>query len=71
MPAKWTRAGTVFDEDQGIKAPQENGVHVDKIGREDAAGLDGQELLPRRIGAAGAVPVPAACRICRTVETAI
>jgi hypothetical protein len=46
-------AGAVLDDDQGVEAPQENGVHVDEVGREDAAGLAGQELLPRRAGAAG------------------
>jgi hypothetical protein len=43
----------VLDDDQGIDAPQEHGVHVDEIDREDAAGLGGEELLPGRAGAAG------------------
>ena len=37
-------AGAVLDDDQGVDAPQEHRVHVYEIGREDAAGLDGQEL---------------------------
>ena len=46
-------ARAVLDNDQRVHAPQEHGVHVDKIDGEDAAGLGGQELLPRRAGAAG------------------
>ena len=30
-------AGAVLDDDQGVEAPQEHGVHVDEAGREDAA----------------------------------
>ncbi len=30
-------AGAVLDDDQGVDAPQEHGVHMDEIGREDAA----------------------------------
>lgn len=41
-------AGAVLDDDQGIETPQEHGIHVDEIGRQNAAGLRGQELLPRR-----------------------
>jgi len=46
---------------------------VDKVDGDDAAGLRGQELLPRRAGAAGrgGGPIPASCRICHTVEAAI
>ena len=32
-------AGVMLDHDQGIETPQQHGVHVGKIGREDAAGL--------------------------------
>jgi len=46
-------AGAVPDDDRGVDAPQEHGVHVDEVDREDAAGLCGQELLPRRARAAG------------------
>src|ERR1035441_9021176 len=46
-------AGAVLDDDQGIEAPQEHGIHVDEVGSEHAAGLRGQELLPRRAGAPG------------------
>jgi hypothetical protein len=42
----------MLDDDQGVKAPQQHGVHVDEVGREDAAGLGGQELLPGRARAA-------------------
>ena len=43
----------MLDDDQGVNASQEHGVHVDEIGREDATGLCGQELLPGRPAAAG------------------
>src|SRR5512142_2444672 len=46
-------AGAVLDDDQGVDATQEQGVHMDEVDREDAVGLHGQELLPRRAGAAG------------------
>jgi hypothetical protein len=46
-------AGVVLDDDKRVYAPQENGVHVHEIGREDAAGLGGQEVLPGRAAAAG------------------
>lgn len=46
-------AGAVLDDDQGVDAPQEHGVHVDEVDCEDAAGLRGQELLPSRARAAG------------------
>jgi hypothetical protein len=45
-------AGAVLDDDQGIEAPEQHGVHMDEVGREDAAGLCGQELLPGRATAA-------------------
>jgi hypothetical protein len=46
-------AGAVLDHDQGIDTAEQHGVHVDEVGGNDAAGLRGQELLPRRAGAAG------------------
>jgi hypothetical protein len=30
-------AGAVLDDDQGVDAPQQHGVDMDEIGREDAA----------------------------------
>jgi hypothetical protein len=42
----------VLDDDQGIDAAEQHGVHVDEVGGDDAAGL-GKELLPGRAGAAG------------------
>ena len=48
MPGEVNAAGAVLDDDQGIETPQEHSIHVDGIGRENAAGLYGQELLPRR-----------------------
>jgi hypothetical protein len=45
--------GGVLDDDQGVDAPQEHGVHVHEVDCQDAAGLGGQELLPGRAGAAG------------------
>ena len=64
-------AGAVLDDDQRIEAPQEQGVHAGKIDRDDAVGLRGQELLPRRAVRRGTGSIPAACRICHTVEAAI
>ena len=46
-------AGAVLDDDQGVEAVEQHGVHMDEIGGEDAAGLRGEELLPGRAGAAG------------------
>lgn len=46
-------AGTVRDDDQGVEAPQEHGVHVSEVDGEDAVGLGGQELLPGGARAAG------------------
>jgi hypothetical protein len=46
-------AGAVLDDDQGVDAPPEHGIDVDEVGREQAGGLRGQELLPRRASAAG------------------
>ena len=43
----------MLDDDQGVEAPQQHGVHVDEVDRENAAGLRGQELLPGRARAAG------------------
>jgi hypothetical protein len=41
-------AGTVIDEYQHVQPPQQHGVHVQEINREDPGGLGVQELLPRR-----------------------
>ena len=38
-------AGLVFDDDQDVEATEQHGVHVDEVGREDPAGLGGQELV--------------------------
>jgi hypothetical protein len=46
-------AGAVLDDDQGVEAPRQHGVHVDEVDRQDAAGLGSQELLPGRARAAG------------------
>jgi hypothetical protein len=46
-------AGAVLDDDQDVEAPQQHGVHVDEVDRQDAAGLRGQELFPGRSGAPG------------------
>ena len=42
----------MLDDDQGVEAPQEHGVHVNKVDRDNAAGLRGQELFPGRAHAA-------------------
>ena len=46
-------AGAVLDDDQGIDATEQHGIHMDEVDGEDAAGLRGQELLPRWARAAG------------------
>src|SRR5256885_1210056 len=46
-------AGAVLDDDQRVDAPQEHGVHVDKVDREKAAGPARPGLLP---GPAPAAP---------------
>jgi hypothetical protein len=52
-PGQVSAAGAVLDDDQRVDAPQEHGVHVHEVSRQDAAGLRGQELLPGRAAAAG------------------
>jgi hypothetical protein len=44
----------MLDHDQRVDATEQHGVHVDEAGRDDAAGLGGQELLiePHRTQAA-------------------
>ena len=64
-------AGAVLDDDQRVETMEQHRVHVDEVGRENAAGLHGQEMLPGRAAAAGAGPIPASCRICQTVNAAI
>jgi hypothetical protein len=46
-------AGAVLDHDQRVETPHQHGVHVDEVGRDDAAGLRGQELSPSRPLTAG------------------
>jgi hypothetical protein len=46
-------AGPVLDDDQRVDAPQERAVHVGEVGREEGAGLGGQELLLGRARATG------------------
>ena len=46
-------AGAVLDDDQRIETPQQHGVHMDEIGRQNAAGLRGQKLPPGRARPAG------------------
>ena len=41
-------AGAVLDEHQDVQALQQDGVHVQKIDREDPGGLGIQELPPGR-----------------------
>jgi hypothetical protein len=55
---------------KAVDAPQEHGVYVDEVDRENAAGLRGQELLPGQPCAA-AGSIPSASRTCHTVEAAI
>src|SRR5260221_11971135 len=57
-------ARAVLDDDQGIDAAEQHRVHVDEIGRENAAGLSSQELpglrhlLARILSARPSVPAP-------------
>jgi hypothetical protein len=46
-------AGAVLNDDQDVEAPEQHGIDMDKVDRENAAGLRRQELLPGRAGAAG------------------
>jgi hypothetical protein len=64
-------AGAVLDDDQGIDPPQQDRVDGDEVGREDAVGLGGQELLPVGPVCRGAGSIPASGRICQTVEAAM
>ena len=43
-------AAPVLDHDQDVETPQEEGVDVGEVDREDRLGLGGQELLPGRRG---------------------
>ena len=52
--AKVRPAGAVFDEHQDMQSPEEHGVHVQEIDRDDPGGLGVQELPPAR-ARAGAV----------------
>ena len=62
--------GAMSDDDQGVDAPQEHGVHVNEIGREDAASLGGQDCF--QVGrCARRRSIPASCRICHTAEAVI
>jgi flavin-dependent amine oxidoreductase len=42
MPARCGAAGAVLDDDQRVDAAEQHGVHVDEVGRENAARLGGQ-----------------------------
>ena len=44
---------SVLDDDQGVDALEQDRVHVNEIGCDDAARLRGQELLPGRALAPG------------------
>ena len=63
-------AGAVLNDDQGVEAPQQHGVHVDKVDRKNAAGLRGEELLPGRAGPPGPGSIAGRAGI-HTVEAAI
>ena len=41
-------AGTMLDEHQHVQSPQQHGVHVQEINREDPGSLGVQELPPGR-----------------------
>jgi hypothetical protein len=61
----------VVDDDQGIDATQQHGVHVDKVDRKNATGLRGQELSPSRACAAGCGADPGIMQGLPTVDAAI
>ena len=69
-PADVHPAGVMFDEYQDIDALQQHGVHVQEVDREDPGCLGVQEQ--RRAGPVrrDAGSMPAACRICHTVDGA-
>src|ERR1700691_1390649 len=46
--AKVHPAGAMFDEHQDMQSPEEHGVHVQEIDRDDPGGLGVQELPPAR-----------------------
>jgi hypothetical protein len=66
MPARWARRVPGSGDDQGIGAAEQHGIHMDEVGGGEAAGLRGQELLPRWARAAwcGVDPggFPVGCR---------
>jgi hypothetical protein len=64
-------AGAVLDDDQGVDAPEQHGIHMDEIDRKNPAGLRGQDLLPGRPFAAGCGADPGIMQICHTVDAAI
>lgn len=47
-PARCARRETVLDCDQCVDAPEEHGVHVQEVHRQDGLGLSGEELAPGR-----------------------
>ena len=47
-PGQVGAAGAVLDDNQRVDAAEEDGVHVDEVDGDDAAGLGGEELLPGR-----------------------
>jgi hypothetical protein len=51
-PAEVYAATAVLDHHEHIEAPQEDGVDVGEVDREDRLGLRGQELSPGRSGPA-------------------
>jgi len=46
-------ASVVLDHDHGVEPAEQHGVHVNEVGRDYAAGLGSQKLLPGRARAAG------------------
>jgi len=64
-------ARAVLDDDQGINAPEQRGVHVDKAGREMPRACAVRNCCQVGPGRRGAGSIPASCRICHTVEAAI
>jgi hypothetical protein len=64
-------ACAVLEEDQGVHPAQIDQVDVDEVAGDDALGLRGQELAPRRPAAARAGSMPAAVKISQTVVAPI
>lgn len=60
-------AGGKLDHEQHVQAPEQDGVDVEQVARQDPLGLDGKELPPGRPARCGAGSMPARLRSSHTV----